>query len=283
MTRTNRAEASPSSVPVVSGARNRVGLMTPHTVRGLHGRLVESFGISIGTEVRAAGEQIVPEVVAEEFGVSRAVVREALKVIEAKGMVIARPRTGTRVRPCDKWDLLDPDVIRWRSTGPNAQRQLEELLAVRGAIEPLAARSASSGAVPSDIDAMAYALKAMAEAVGNQEMSAFNEADISFHRALLAASGNQIIAQFVDPVEAAMRVRQSMRLEPAVLPIETVTRHQAVLDAIVARDGTRAESASREIVNVAGAEVVQSLIEQRRRTMRDDGGLGPGGAPGGPQ
>lgn len=239
---------------------HRVNLTSSHSFRGLHGQLVESLGLSIGSGRLSVGEQIVPEALAMESDTSRAVVREALRVLETKGMVIARPRTGTRVRDIGEWDLLDPDVIRWRSTGAEASRQLEELLAIRGAIEPLAARHASRMTTAEDLAALRDALAAMAQAVSGQDFAAFTEADVSFHRALLAAGGNRIIGQFADPIEAALRVRHSLRLVPPTLSSSVVDSHQAILDAIIFHDEARAELASRRIVDVAGAEVISALL-----------------------
>jgi DNA-binding FadR family transcriptional regulator len=243
------------------GATNQVGIVTPISIRGLHGQLVESIGMSIAAGELAVREQIVPEALAEEFGVSRTVVREVLKVLEAKGMVGARPRTGTRVTAPATWNLLDPDVIRWRSTGPDSTRQLQELLGIRSAIEPLAARTAAAAATPANVRSMAGALDAMCDAVHEEDWDAFTEADVAFHRALLSSSGSMVIDQLADPIEAALRVRHRLHLVPASLT-GTAESHQAILDAIVRRDGPQAELMSRRIVDVAGSEIMAALYDQ---------------------
>ena len=241
-------------------ATNHAGTPAPIALRGLHGQLVESIGMSIAGGAVQAGEQIVPELLAEGFHVSRTVVREALKVLETKGMVGARPRTGTRARPQHEWTLLDPDVIRWRSTGPESARQLRELLGIRGAIEPLAARNASEVATPDVLQPMVVALGSMSRAVEDQDWGAFTDADIAFHRALLRASGSLVIEQFADPIEAALRVRHTLALVPATLSVTTVRSHQAILDEILLHNGPQAELMSRRIVDVAGAETVAALV-----------------------
>ena len=241
-------------------ATNGAGNCMPIALRGLHGQLVESIGMSIAGGVVQAGEQIVPELLADGFHVSRTVVREALKVLETKGMVDARPRTGTRARPQNEWTLLDPDVIRWRSTGPESARQLRELLGIRGAIEPLAARNASEVATTDVLQPMVDALESMSRAVDDQDWDAFAEADVAFHRALLRASGSLVIEQFADPIEAALRVRHTLALVPATLSVTTVRSHQAILDEILLHNGPQAELMSRRIVDVAGAETVAALV-----------------------
>jgi DNA-binding FadR family transcriptional regulator len=248
--------------PRPAGPTNEVGIVSSLFARGLHGFVLESIGASIASGELAAGQQIVPEAFADKFGVSRTAVREVLRVLEAKGMVGARPRTGTRVRPETWWNLLDPDVIRWRSTGPDSSRQLEELLGIRGAIEPLAARNAASAATPEDVQDLVDALEQMSDAVENHSWDHFTEADVSFHRALLRASGSLVIAQLADPIEAALRVRHKLRLVPAELSAKVIPAHEAILEAVVAHDDARAELASRQIVDVAGSEILASLIQR---------------------
>lgn len=241
----------------------------PTEVRGLHRRLIETLGVSIATGALPYGTQIVPEDLANEHNVSRTVVREVLKVLDAKGMVVARPRHGTLVRAREQWNLLDADVIRWRSMGDDAPRQIEELLGVRSAIEPLAARQASTAATPEHIGELRSAIVAMRAASRAQDWEAFTEADVRFHRALLAASGNLVVAQFAEPIEAALRVRYRLNLVPERLPAEVSDSHEAIIEAIVRGDGAGAELASRRIVDVAGAETMESLIRDMRRETRD--------------
>ena len=235
-------------------------------VRGRHGQVAERIGAAIATGEYHAGAQINPEALAERFDVSRTVVREVLKVLEAKGLVVAKPRIGTRVTPVTDWNLLDADVIRWRSIGADGARQIEELLGIRGAIEPLAARQASGAATPTDVESLRAAVAAMREAIARDDWESFTDADVTFHRALLAASGNLVVAQFAEPIEAALRVRHRQNLVPTRLSADVADSHSAIVEAIVAADGAEAELASRRIVDVAGAETVESL-------MRGAGGI----------
>lgn len=246
------------------GISAKAAVAGPAALRGLHSQLADHLGQAIGSGEIVAGQQIVPEDLVESFGVSRTVVREVLKVLEAKGMVGARPRTGTRVRPQGEWNLLDGDVIRWRSAGPDAARQIEELLGIRSAIEPLAARNASKGCSPADRQALLEALEEMAEAVKQQDWDAFTDADVAFHSALLTASGSLVITQFVEPIEAALRVRHRLQLVPDSLDEAVVDSHQAILEAIIEGNGAQAEFASRRIVDVAGAETIDSLLSGER-------------------
>jgi len=112
--------------------------------RGLHGVLVEILGQQIVDGTVDPGKPLVPEAVGEKYEVSRTVVRETLRVLETKGLIAARPNTGTRVRPIEEWNLLDADVLRWRaSSEANGDDVLGEqvrvftgmMLALRPALE----------------------------------------------------------------------------------------------------------------------------------------------------
>jgi len=230
-------------------------------VKGLQRQLIDRIGNAIATGDLTAGEQIVPEALAATHGVSRTVVREALKVLETKGLVSARPRTGTRISPLEDWHLLDSDVIRWRSAGPDSSRQIEELLTIRGAIEPLAAREASSRTIPAQLDRLDAALDAMSSAVDHQDWDRFTEADVTFHRHLLICSGNQIMMRFAEPIEAAIRVRARLHLIPDELTPRVVESHRAIREAIAEQDPATAERACRSIVDVAGLETMKSLAQ----------------------
>src|SRR5699024_1065493 len=102
-------------------------------------------------------------------------------------------------------------------------------------------------------------LDRMSAAVQAQDWDGFTEADAGFHRELLLASGVQIMHQFTEPIEAALRVRHRLQLIPARLNDDVLASHRRILEAITAHDGPAAEVASRSIVDIAGAETVASL------------------------
>src|SRR5262249_47442185 len=86
-----------------------------HPRRGLHGELVHALGMQIVRGELKPGDALPTEVESTSGpGVSRTVVREAIKVLAAKGLVVSRPKTGTQVRDRSFWNLMDPDVLAWR-------------------------------------------------------------------------------------------------------------------------------------------------------------------------
>src|SRR5206468_9070116 len=107
--------------------------------QSLHGRIVHAIGRRIVTGNLQPGELLPAE---PELGASRTVVREAVKVLAAKGLVESRPKTRTRVRPRDAWNLLDPDVLAWQQDGADGEGTdslLRKMTEVRRIIEPAAA------------------------------------------------------------------------------------------------------------------------------------------------
>jgi DNA-binding FadR family transcriptional regulator len=213
--------------------------------RGLHARIVDELGRLIVEGVLGDGQPLVPEELGRRFSASRTVVREALRVLESKGMVSARPRVGTWTLPPESWDAIDPDVIAWRVNGPDGRKHLRELLELRLTIEPQAARMAARHRRPDELSAMAAAYELMADAVERHDVTAFQEADSRFHAALIRASGNALIAQLQIPVVAAL----SAHGEPMELPEgNTLVAHSRVLTLVLAKNADGAESASRRLL-----------------------------------
>ena len=149
--------------------------------RGLHGQLVQQLGQMIVSGDLGADRPLVPEEIGQRFEVSRTVVRESLRVLEAKGLVSARPNVGTRVRPVSDWNLLDPDIIEWRAFGPQRDDQRRELTELRWTIEPLAARLAAGHGREDVQQRLADMVEIMGHALAQGDGITFSRADAEFH------------------------------------------------------------------------------------------------------
>jgi len=193
---------------------------------------------------------------ARRHDVSRSVTREAVKMLTAKGLLTARPRKGTTVRPPSRWNLFDPDVLRWLLERKFSLELLRQFSELRIAIEPAAAALAARA---SDAEGRAaigagYARMVAAEA-GNDDPL---EADIAFHIAILEASANPFYQQFRDVVTTALRtsIRFTNRFKgrTASLP-----QHHAVMSAIEQGDADGAKAGMEDLIAdvmnlIAGAE-----------------------------
>lgn len=231
----------------------------PSAARGLFGQVVDALGGDIGRGELQPGDRIVPEDVGERFGVSQSVTREAVRVLASKGMVVARPRVGTLVQSADRWNLLDRDVIRWRVEGPGRDDHLRDLVALRLAIEPAAARAAATRRSRTELDRMRRACEQMHQALDDDDRDGFTEADAVFHTSLLAASGNLVFEQLMGAVDAVLHARQTLHLLPDQLGFGVVAAHRAITDYIEREDADGAEAACVRLISAAGAEIVAAL------------------------
>src|SRR5689334_2106606 len=159
--------------------------------RGLHGQVVHDIGLRIVRGELRPGDVVVPD--EGDIGASRTVVREAIKVLAAKGLVAPRPKTGTRVRPRRDWNLLDPDVLAWRLESDPGQDFFRDLSEVRRLLEPAAARIAALRAAPGIAEPLARHLAAMEAALDDPD--GYIEADVAFHGAILEGCGNELLEQ----------------------------------------------------------------------------------------
>ena len=221
---------------------------------GLHGRIVHAIGRRIVSGEIRPGEQL-----PTPAGVhaSRGVVREAVKVLAAKGLVVARPKTGTRVRPPEHWNLLDPDVLAWRQEGLPRGPFLGKLTEVRLLIEPGAAALAARRAGPPQFAALQAALRDMREALdlSPPDYEAYNEADIRFHRTIVQACDNDLLEQMGAIVNTTLLVAFNAAIRVPGLPRGSLPRHQAILDAIRRRQPNRARAAMRLLVRNTGRAI----------------------------
>ncbi|TDO52209.1 DNA-binding FadR family transcriptional regulator [Kribbella sp. VKM Ac-2527] len=222
--------------------------------RGIHGEVVEELGQRIVGGRLAEGETIDVVALEAELDISKTVVREALRVLKAKGLVDARQKRGTFVQPRSEWRLLDPDVIRWQFGGRADTQFLDDLAEVRGIFEPASARLAAVRHDEGDIAAMERALELMSAAAAGRGNAV--EADLAFHRALLASTHNELLTRMEVVLEAGLAARDVL-VHGAVEDDDPTPAHAAVLDAIRDRDPDRAADA-------ASALLAKSLLDLDR-------------------
>src|SRR3954464_4405785 len=136
-------------------------------IKNVHGNTVDHLGAAIIAGKYAAGASLPPEpLLCEELGVSRTVVREAVKSLVAKGMITTGPKVGTRVQPSDQWNWFHPDVSRWQSNAGLTRDFLRDLQDLRRVLEPAAVRMAAQRATAKDVREIAEAYEGMRRAIG---------------------------------------------------------------------------------------------------------------------
>jgi len=222
--------------------------MSLYGTRGVHGQTVDAIARRVLSGELPEGATIDLTALQAELDVSLTVLRESLKVLAAKGLVDARQKRGTYVRQRADWNLLDPDVLRWQFSAEVDASLLRSLDEVRSIIEPAAVRLAASRRTDEDLARLDEALGAMSGA--DDSISAV-EADLSFHRALLSATHNELLERMETVLESALAARDQLVHGTEDASDDPVPSHRAVLDGVRARDADAAEAAMRALLDKA--------------------------------
>jgi DNA-binding FadR family transcriptional regulator len=236
-----------------------IGVRT-YSTRSLHGQVAHQIGQRILRGDLLPGQSLPNEAdLSEEMNVSRTALREAIKVLAAKGLLESRPKTGTRVRTRDNWNMLDPDILSWLfATGPNAAAS-EMLFEIREIFEPSAAALAASRASKKQIAELRSAYEAMEAAGDNIDASV--PADLRFHQLLLASTGNELLMSLGSMIETALAANfKASSLGPKRVMI-ALPKHKAVLEAIAAGDAAGAQAAVVDLLDDARKAVADFIAD----------------------
>ena len=235
--------------------------------RGLHGEVVHTIGLQIVSGGLQPGDPLPPEdELTSNLAVSRTVLREAVKVLAAKGLVEARPKTGTRVRDRTAWNILDPDVLSWRIEASNDSLLYQETTEIRLAIEPLAARLAATRALDEETASIAEAYQAMEAGVDDQ--LAYLAADLRFHDRILGACHNELLGHLGGVLRGVLQTTFQFTTTPKRSRHRALPLHRAILDGIAARDEDRAEEAARTLIADTAADIQRLTAKVGTRPPR---------------
>jgi len=214
----------------------------PPERKSMHARIVRDLGMRIVAGEFKSGDRLPSEaVLLAEYAVSRPVLREATRVLVAKGLVLSRQRAGATVRPRSEWHLLDPDVLYWLIQTQSPPAFVETLTTARRVFEP--ATAALAAKVASDA-----ALKGIAEAYARMEAARtpeeLLEPDLAFHRRIAEATNNDLLAYIGNMLSLALRESIKLSsLHPNTHAL-SLPRHKAILTALLNRDPLAAQQAT---------------------------------------
>jgi DNA-binding FadR family transcriptional regulator len=238
-------------------------------IKNVHGNTVDHLGEAIVSGRYAAGASIPPEpLLGEELGVSRTVVREAVKSLVAKGLLTTGPKVGTRVLSSDHWNWFDPDVVIWQSKAGLTREFLRDLQDLRRVLEPAAVRMAAERATPQDIADIEAAYEGMRRAV--EEGGDYVTHDLRFHQGLLRACHNRMVVQMSKALSALLRTSFEISTSRKDGPRNSLPMHRAVLDAIIARQPAKAERAILVLIDSA-REDIEAVLASGRKLPKLDG------------
>ena len=232
-------------------------------IKNVHGNTVDHLGEAIVAGRYAVGASIPPEpVLCQELGVSRTVVREAVKSLIAKGLMTTGPKVGTRVLSEDHWNWFDPDVIIWQSKAGLTPEFLRDLQDLRRVVEPAAMRLAAERATAQDIAEIEAAYAGMKHAV--EHGGDYVTHDLRFHQGLLRASRNRMLVQMSKALGALLRTSFEISTRRKDGPLQSLPLHRAVIDAVIAHRPDEAEIAIRVLIDGAKEDIEEVLASRRR-------------------
>jgi GntR family galactonate operon transcriptional repressor len=229
--------------------------------RNLHSQVVREIGMRI---VRGffKPQDVLPDEgsMGNQLGVSRTVVREAIKVLSAKGLVETRTRRGTLILPDSSWNRLDPDVLSWIENDGYDAQFLQQLTEMRKIVEPAAASLAAERANEAEIAAIAEAYASMQANLIDEQ--AYADADTDFHCIILEASRNEFLKPFTHAIRAALR--SSLKVtNPTAHSAQSLPLHLEILNAIRKRDPKAAASAMKRHLEYTWNQIEKELDVKR--------------------
>ena len=229
--------------------------------RNLFSHVVEELGSRIVRGDLKPGTTLPNEAdLGQELGASRSVVREAVKSLAGKGLLEPRARIGTRILESRHWNLLDMDVLAWRYASMPRAQFFRELFEIRRMIEPAAAALAAERANDADIAEMELAYAAMETA--DQTSDGAIDADLRFHRAVLAGSHNELLTQMGSVIGVGLLV--SFRIASDSYGV-SLLQHRYVLDAIRSRQSDAAMQAMQQLLASTRAFLERELADVSSR------------------
>jgi DNA-binding FadR family transcriptional regulator len=215
----------------------------------LHTQILDRLGTAITSGEISAGTVLRVVDLSQQFDVSLPVMREAVRVLQAVGLVSLTKRVGLRVLPEQHWNALEPLVIRWRLESPGRETFLQSLIELRRVVEPAAARLAAGNGSDEDRRRLIGAADAMRETSRNpDDRAAYFDADVTFHTALMSAGGNPLFASLTPAVIEALRGRSGLGIHDDAVQSSEVELHAELAAAISDRDADAAESAGHRLL-----------------------------------
>ena len=216
-------------------------------VRSLHHQVIQELGrLIVSGELGVGASLPREEILAERMSVSRTALREAMKVLSAKGLIESRQKTGTRVREEIHWNQLDADVLAWRCASMPTDSFVDKLVEMREIIEPAAAVNAARRRTDEQLATIESAYEAMAAA---EDLDAWTTADLAFHEAVLQATNNELLTSLFSVIETALGTYFVLSARNSANFKNALPQHFKVFEAIRRRQPEVARQAMLKMVS----------------------------------
>jgi DNA-binding FadR family transcriptional regulator len=203
-----------------------------------------------------------PEI-AHRFGAGRNAVREAVKILAAKGFVRTERRAGTIVRPEFCWNLLDSEVLSWMLSAPaNRDNLLDELSELRSIIAPTVAALAATHASAMETLRICESYDQMEKLT--DEMPGVIDADVTFHELLFEATHNRLLLALVPAFTHLLRTNFEISVRAGKQVNRNLKEHRQISEAISRRDPETAQRATRKLLAKNAADLSEMIKKERR-------------------
>jgi DNA-binding FadR family transcriptional regulator len=235
----------------------------------LHDRVTRALAVRILTGTLVVdGSSSTEKDLWQELGVSRTILREAIKVLAAKGLLEVRPKTGVRVKPRSEWNLLDPTLLKWQTEVGIDEKFARNLFQVRLILEPPTAAAAAIAATDEETKEIHQAFLQMKRSP--LDFPAYVRADYAFHNAVSRASQNYFLIQINRLVFEALRGTQNIfkkRRDPVTVAA-ALEQHGKVANAILKRKSEAARVAMVELIQSAERDFFLAFRPPRKSAGR---------------
>ncbi len=230
----------------------------------LRALVLDALGLEICNNDLAVGAVFTMESIEHRFRVSRPVVREALRGLEAMGLVRPKRRVGVTVQPLANWNVFDSQVIRWRLAGSDRVAQLRTLTELRSAVEPAAARMAAARTSLSQASQLVALSGQLWHAGREGDREQFLRLDMAFHGLVLAMSGNEMFSQMHHLVNEVLTGRMQYGLMPQYASPVALQLHVDIATSIQAGDASRAATCMLGVMDGSMKEM-SSIWDAKKR------------------
>ena len=227
-------------------------------------QVVRQIGLSImGNDFKPGDALLSEPELSLQFKVSRPVLREALKMLGAKGLIESRPKTGTRVRPRADWNLLDPDLIAWQHEVGFDRSFLQAICEIRLMFEPMTAGLAAVRATADEVARIEECCQLLQNAVDSTEL--YIPADLQFHTAICSAAHNELLQRIITTLETPLRASRVITSQLPRANQNAMPFHWAITKAIRSRNEQAAEVAMRKLIILTAEDIQRALDADHAR------------------
>lgn len=215
----------------------------------------QQLGVDIVRGLYAAGQAIPTEMaLAKYWNISRTAVREGIRILDSKGLVETRRKTGTMVKQRSQWHLLDPAVLTWMQQAEPDNNFVKALFELRLIIEPQAAALTAKRRSAEDLTRLRKLLEIMGDPSRTEDSA--RRANILFHQTIMNAARNHTLIPLAASIEAAVAWSDIYRMGYGLFVRDSLREHQRILDAVRREDGTDARCWTEALIR-ASLETLQ--------------------------